>query len=161
MNLIHGSIYFLELPSRNFSKQVILVQISSNCAVKDFNITMLNETWGLVDVALGRVARLDLGLNVNNRSHWRMLNSKLFGNGSITLSGLMCSKSCFCKILVNVFKSWWCVNRLCQNICFYNVYTPCWWSAVIFCTVFEGCADLSSTPPWQLVVFMHFPNLLI
>ena len=46
---------------------------------------------------------------VNDLSYCRRLNSKLLGNGFITLSRLMCGNNCFSETIADVFPSWHCV----------------------------------------------------
>jgi len=58
---------------------------------------------------LGRLA-VECFLPLNNLSHCMMMDTKLFGNGLITLLGLVGSNNCFSKIIVDVFPPWNCVD---------------------------------------------------
>ena len=129
--LSHATMFFSDrggflletLPNKPFS-----VQSSSNCAVMDFN--MLSDTCSIWDVLFFSslsILQSDLGsklawmfspgkistclegfLLINNLSLCRMLSSKLFGNGFISLSRLM-----HCKdfSMVDVVPSLRCIKK--------------------------------------------------
>ncbi|MEE6522716.1 hypothetical protein FKM82_021325 [Ascaphus truei] len=61
---------------------------------------------------------------LNNLSHCRMMDFKLFGNGLITPPRLMGSNNCFSKIIADVFPPWHCVNTHLNAPDQQNVKTP-------------------------------------